>query len=109
MATTERAIYDPQNGLPGNTRLYQTRPPSCLDVPSTMTASGVDIADPANPVGAKGMGEPPMGAGASALLSAISDALDGHVFNRTPVTPDMIINAANGRLQSYLPLQVFTA
>ena len=109
MAATERAIYDPQNGLPGNTRLYQTRPPSCLDVPSTMTAFGVDKPDPANPVGVKGMGEPPMGAGGSALLSAISDALGGHVFNRTPVTPDMIVNAASGRSQSQGPLQVFTA
>jgi xanthine dehydrogenase molybdenum-binding subunit len=109
LAATERAIYDPQNGLPGNTRLIQTRPPSGLDVPSSMTAFGVDKPDPSNPVGVKGMGEPPLGAGASALLSAISDALGGHMFNRTPVTPDMIINAANGRLQSNGPLSVFTA
>lgn len=109
MASTERAIYDPHNGLPGNVRFYQTKPPTYLDVPSTMTVGGVDKPDPANPVGAKGMGEPPMGAGGSALMSAISDALGGHLFNRTPVTPDMIVNAASGRLQSYKPLQVFTA
>jgi CO/xanthine dehydrogenase Mo-binding subunit len=109
MAATERAIYDPQNGLPGNTRYYQTRPPSYLDVPSSMTVAGVDKPDLTNPVGAKGMGEPPMGAGAAALLSAISDALGGHMFNRTPVTPDMIVNAAAGRVQSHRPLQVFTA
>ena len=109
MATSERAIYDPHNGLPGNTGFHQTKPPSYLDVPSTMTVGGVDLADPANPVGVKGMGEPPMGAGASALLSAISDALGGHLFNRTPVTPDMIVNAASGRPQSNRPLQVFTA
>jgi hypothetical protein len=33
----------------------------------------------------------------AALLCAISDALGGHYFNRTPVTPDMIVNAA-GRI-----------
>lgn len=109
MAATERAIYDPQNGLPGNVRFYQTRPPSYLDVPSSMTVAGVDKPEPANPLGIKGMGEPPMGAGASALISAISDALGGHVFNRTPVTPDMILNAAEGRLQSHGPLDMFTA
>jgi len=34
----------------------------------------------------------------AALMSAITDALDGHLFNRTPVTPDMIVNhiAQNG-------------
>ena len=109
MATTERIIYDPQNGLPANIGLYQCKPPSYLDVPSYMHADAVDLPDPHNPVGAKGMGEPPMGSGASALLSAIADAMDGHIFNRTPVTPDMIINHLAGREQSHKPLQVNTA
>jgi xanthine dehydrogenase molybdenum-binding subunit len=43
------------------------------------------------------------------LLCAISDALGGHYFNRAPVTPDMIVNAATGRPQSIRPLQVNTA
>ena len=57
----------------------------------------------------KGVGEPPLGAGVAALLCAISDALDGHTFKRTPVTPDMIVNAVAGREQSHQPLQVNTA
>jgi CO/xanthine dehydrogenase Mo-binding subunit len=73
-----------------------------------MTAAGVDIPDPQNPVGTKGMGEPVMGSAASALICAISDALDGHYFNRTPIVTDMIINAADGRPQSHKPLQVNT-
>ena len=40
---------------------------------------------------------------------AISDALGGHYFNRTPVMPDMIVNAAARREQSHKPLQVNTA
>jgi xanthine dehydrogenase molybdenum-binding subunit len=109
MAGTERVIYDPQNGLPANVGFYQSKPPSYLDVPSEMVVGGVDLPDPHNPVGAKGMGEPPMGASASALLSAISDALGGHIFNRTPVVPDMIVNHVAGREQSHKPLQTFTA
>ncbi len=86
--------------------LYQCKPPSYLDVPSQMDVAAVDKPDPDIPMGMKGIGEPPLGASASALLSAISDALGGHYFNRTPVKPDMIVNAAAGRPQSHKPLQV---
>ena len=108
MATLERHVYDPQNGLPANVGLYQTKPPSYLDVPPTMKVSAVDKPDPMNPIGARGIGEPIMGCASAALISAISDALGGHVFNRTPVVTDMIINAANGRAQSHKPLQTNT-
>ena len=108
-ALFERQIYDPQNGLPGNTGFEQCKPATYLDVPSTMRWDAVDIADPQNPVGARGIGEPPMGACASAILCAISDALGGHVFNRSPVVPDMIVNHVAGREQSSRPLQIHTA
>jgi CO/xanthine dehydrogenase Mo-binding subunit len=55
------------------------------------------------------MGEPPLGCAAAALVCAISDALGGHYFNRTPISPDMIVNATAGRAQSHSPLQVNTA
>jgi xanthine dehydrogenase molybdenum-binding subunit len=109
LAVTERHIYDPQNGLPGNVSLLQAKPVSYLDVPATMQTAWVDIADEQNPVGAKGIGEPVQGCAAAALLCAISDALGGHYFNRTPVMPDMIVNAAANRAQSHGPLQVNTA
>ena len=108
LAALERYVYDPQNGLPANTGLYQCKPPSYLDVPSEMKTEMVNIADPQNPVGAKGIGEPVQGCAAAALLCAISDALDGHYFNRMPVTTDHIVNAAAGREQSYKALQVNT-
>ena len=50
-----------------------------------------------------------VGAAASALVCAISDALGGHYFARTPIVADMIVNAAAGREQSHRPLQVSTA
>lgn len=106
MASLERPVYDPQNGLPANVSLYQCKPPSYLDVPLHMHVQAVNQPDPDNPMGIKGVGEPPMGSSAAALLCAISDALGGHYFNRTPVVPDMIINAVAGRSQSHTPLQV---
>ncbi len=109
MATLERHIYDPHYGLPGTIGLHQTKPPTYLDVPLEMGWAAVNKADPQNPVGAKGVGEPPMGCAAAALLCAISDALGGHYFNRTPVVPDMIINALAGQPLSHHPTQVNTA
>ena len=108
MACTERHFYDSQWGIPGGVGFYQAKPPSYLDVPLELGWDAVDIPDPQNPVGAKGIGEPLMGCATSALLCAISDALGGHYFNRTPVVPDMIVNAATGQEQSHSPLQVNT-
>jgi CO/xanthine dehydrogenase Mo-binding subunit len=109
MATLERHIYDPQNGLPGSVGLYQAKPASYLDVPSVMRSAAVDQPDPQSPLGTKGVGEPVMGAASAAVLCAISDALGGHYFNRVPVTADQIVNAAAGRPQSHAALQVNTA
>ena len=108
LASKERIVYDPQNGIAANVGFYQAKPPSYLDVPPEMQWGAVDIADPQSPLGTKGMGEPVMGCAASALISAISDALGGHYFNRTPIVTDMIVNALAGQEQSHKPLQVAT-
>jgi len=108
LATKERIVYDPQNGVAANVGFYQAKPPSYLDVPATMEWTAVDIADPQSPLGTRGMGEPVMGCAASAMISAISDALGGHYFNRTPIVTDMIVNALAGQEQSHKPLQVAT-
>ena len=59
--------------------------------------------------GGRGIGEPTQGAAAAALASAISDALDGHVFNTAPTTTDMIINhlAGNDYSTKYLKTNTF--
>ena len=61
MATLERLVFDPQNGLPANVGLHQQKPPSYLDLPPEIHTDVVDKPDPSNPVGAKGIGEPLMG------------------------------------------------
>jgi hypothetical protein len=48
------------------------------------------------------------GSGAAAVTSAIADALGGHLFNRTPVSLDMILNHLNKRPQAHKPLQINT-
>ena len=106
MASLERHVYDTHYGLPGTVGFHQTKPPTYLDVPLEMQWSAVGIADPQSPVGVKGIGEPTMGCAAAALLCAISDALGGHYFNRSPIVPDMVVNAASGQAQSHSALQV---
>jgi len=108
MAALERHVYDTHYGLPGTVGFHQTKPPTYLDVPLEMEWNAVNIADPQNPVGPKGIGEPVMGCAAAALLCAISDALDGHYFNRSPIVADMIVNAVSEQAQSHGPLQVNT-
>lgn len=88
----ERHLYDPQNGLPASTGYWQSKVPTILDTPAKIRTGWVDLPDPENPVGARGIGEPAMGAVSAALTAAISDALDGHLFNAAPVTADMILN-----------------
>jgi len=105
MAGLERHVYDPQNGLPANVGYHQCRVPTYLDVPSVTQSGAVDLPDPQNPFGARGIGEPAMGCSVAALTSAITDALDGHNFGRTPVSPDMVVNHVAGLEQSYKPLQ----
>jgi CO/xanthine dehydrogenase Mo-binding subunit len=108
LARLEHHVYDMHLGIPMNNALLTSRPPSYLDVPSNLITAAVEKPDPASPVGSKGMGEPPMGATAAAIVCAISDALGGSHFNRLPVTSDMILNQLAGRPQAHQPLQVNT-
>ncbi|MFT6093682.1 MAG: CO/xanthine dehydrogenase Mo-binding subunit [Pseudohongiellaceae bacterium] len=108
MTALERHVYDPQNGLPANTGLYQSKPPTNMDVPVETKMGAVNIPDPQNPTGGRGIGEPTQGAAAAALASAISDALDGHLFNTAPTTTDMIINHLAGKSYSSKSLKTNT-
>ena len=109
LAATERYTYDPAYGRPQARGFYQAKPPTYLDVPAKLGSLAVEGAhDPQNPVGAKGVGEPIQGAASAAYLSAVSDALGGHMFNRVPVVADMIVNVLAKQPQSHKPLQINT-
>ena len=105
VAGLERVVYDPQNGLPANVGYYQAKPPSYQDIALSMRTGAVNLPEESGALGAKGVGEPLLGCAGSALLCAISDALGGHVFNRTPVLADMILNHVAGRPQAHGRLQ----
>lgn len=92
-ALAQKTVYDQHYGLPLATRMYQSRPPTILDVPRNMKWEALNIPDPETPVGARGIGEPPVAAGACAILNALSDALGDDVYRRAPVTLDSILMA----------------
>ena len=86
-------VYDQHYGVPLAKRFYSSKPPTILDVPRSLTWGTVDIPDPETPVGARGVGEAPVGAGCAAVMNAISAAVGDEVFKRAPITSDMILTA----------------
>ena len=75
--------------------------PTILDAPKTMKWGALDIPDPVSPVGAKGIGEPPVAAGCCAVLNALSDALGDNVIRRAPVSLDMILTSLEAGKPAY--------
>jgi xanthine dehydrogenase molybdenum-binding subunit len=90
-ALGQKWVYDQHYGLPLSKRFYHTKPPSIMDIPDKMAWGAVEIADPETPIGARGIGEPPVGGGCAAILNALSDALGDEIFRRAPVSADVIL------------------
>jgi xanthine dehydrogenase molybdenum-binding subunit len=90
-AIGQKWVYDQHYGLPVAKRFHHTKPPTILDVPQKMQWAAVGIPDPETPIGARGIGEPPVGGGCAAILNALSDALGDEVFRRAPVNADTIL------------------
>ena len=92
-AIGQRWVYDQRYGVALARRFYQNKPPSILDIPVHMDWAAVELPDPESPVGARGIGEPPVAAGCAAVLNAISAAVGDEVFVRAPVQLDHILTA----------------
>ena len=92
-ALGQKWVYDQHYGVPLATRFYQNRPPTILDVPPNMQWAALEIPDPETPVGARGIGEPPVAAGCCAILNAISAAVGDEIFRRAPVNADTILTS----------------
>ena len=91
-ALTELMRFDEQTGIPINTDWYQNKPPSILDyTEQPLKTGGVNKPDPYGPHGAKGVGEPPYGAAASAVTAAIQNGL-GATFQHHPITPSDVLD-----------------
>jgi xanthine dehydrogenase molybdenum-binding subunit len=90
-ALGQKWVYDQHYGLPLAKRMHYNKPPTILDLPVDMKWDAVNIPDPETPVGARGIGEPPVGGGCAAVLNALSDALGDEIFQRAPVNLDTIL------------------
>jgi CO/xanthine dehydrogenase Mo-binding subunit len=92
-ALGQRFVYDQHFGVALAKRMYNSKPPTILDMPPTMKWAAVDMADPETPVGSRGMGESPVGAGFGAVVNAVINAVGPDVFRRAPVMLDTILTA----------------
>ena len=105
-ALTQRWTFDPHYGMPVTRRFHHVRPLTILDVPPDgMRAEALDIRDPDGPVGARGVGEPPVGAGYGAVLNAIADAIGVDAFRRAPVTADIVLMSLEHGRRMHEPLR----
>jgi xanthine dehydrogenase molybdenum-binding subunit len=100
-AIGQKWVFDPRYGEMLSKRFHHSKPPTILDVPVDMQWSALDIPDPETPVGARGVGEPPVGGGCASILNALSDALGDEIFQRAPVNADTILTS----LEAGRPMQ----
>jgi xanthine dehydrogenase molybdenum-binding subunit len=100
-AIGQKWVFDPHYGEMLSKRFHHNKPPTILDVPVDMQWTALDIADPETPVGARGVGEPPVAGGCASILNALSDALGDEIFQRAPVNADTILTA----LEAGRPMQ----
>ena len=100
-AIGQKWVFDPHYGQMVSKRFYQNKPPTILDVPVGMQWTALDIPDPETPVGARGVGEPPVAGGCASVLNALSDALGDQIFQRAPVNADTILTS----LEAGRPMQ----
>ncbi|MDH4065743.1 MAG: molybdopterin-dependent oxidoreductase, partial [Acidobacteriota bacterium] len=106
---SQKLVYDPHYGAALANRLHHNKPPTILDIPvaEPMRWAAVELPDPTNPIGAKGIGEPAIGAGAGALICALADAVGDGILRRTPVHPEQILMSLAAGKPAYEPLTAF--
>ena len=92
-ALIQKWVYDPHYGVPLAKRFHYNKPLTILDIPNALNTAAVGLPDPETPVGARGVGEPPVGAAYAAVMNAIADAIGMDAFRRAPVTADVVLMA----------------
>lgn len=88
-ATMEEMKYDEQGRLI-NPDLADYQVPTIADVPLQVKTSLLEFSSRHGPYGVKGVGEPPITAGLSAVVSAVADAI-GVWVREVPITPERIV------------------
>jgi CO/xanthine dehydrogenase Mo-binding subunit len=105
-ALFQKSVVDPRYGVSLTDRFHYSKPLTILDIPASMQADALDMADPETPVGARGVGEPPVGGGYGAVMNAIADAVGEDVFRRAPVTADVILMSLEHGRRMHDPLRM---
>jgi xanthine dehydrogenase molybdenum-binding subunit len=103
-ALMQKWVFDQHYGLPLAKRFHYTKPLTILDIPTQLQSEALGIPDPDTPVGARGVGEPPVGAGYGSVLNAIANAVGEDVFRRAPVTADIILMSLEHGRRMHAPL-----
>jgi CO/xanthine dehydrogenase Mo-binding subunit len=103
-ALMQKWVFDQHYGLPLAKRFHYTKPLTILDIPTQLQSEALGIPDPDTPVGARGVGEPPVGAGYGSVLNAIASAVGEDVFRRAPVTADIILMSLEHGRRMHAPL-----
>ena len=103
-AIGQKWVFDPHYGVMLSKRFHHNKPPTILDVPVNMQWAALDIPDPETPVGARGIGEPPVGGACASVLNALSDALGDEIFQRAPVNADTILTSLEAGRPTQHPL-----
>jgi len=88
---SEEMVWD-DKGVLRNPTLLDYRLPTALDLPQIETVLVEVPVEGAGPFGAKGIGEPPIAAGAAALVNAVTDAIGVRVYT-IPATGERILAA----------------
>ncbi len=95
---SQKWVYDQRYGVSLANRFHYNKPPTILDIPLHEMAWGaVGIPDPQSPIGAKGIGEPAICAGAAAAICALNAAIGDDYLRRTPATPSMIVASLDAK------------
>jgi len=97
-ALVEDNVNDPSTGLNYSGRALTSnyldyKIPSIMQAPLAFTPLPVEGIDPVGPMGAKGIGENCTTATAAAIANALSNALGGYRFTRTPIKKEDIVAA----------------
>jgi CO/xanthine dehydrogenase Mo-binding subunit len=104
-ALCQKWVYDPHYGVALAKRFHHNKPLTILDIPAAIHADAVGLPDPETPVGARGVGEPPVGAAYGAVMNAIASAIGVDAFRRAPVTPDVLLMSLEHGRRMHPPLQ----
>lgn len=87
----EEVIWDKGTGIMLTPNLHAYKLPTMLDIPEVVPGVA-EGSDPANNIGAKGIGEPPKIPTAPAIANAIYNAI-GVRLKELPITPDKVLRA----------------